>query len=422
MAVGVFNEAKYIGGEEQGGGECRREKWGGEVGERGAPRGEGEGREDQTVLGMSRTEMEEWFAATLGEERFRARQVFRWLHRRGVAQYEAMSDVAKELRERLARVAPVRLPEVVRTEVSQDGTRKWLLAVGGGNGVEMVFIPERRRGTLCVSTQVGCALGCPFCATGREGFGRNLSTAEIVAQLWLANRLLEAESEGVRLADGDWREEGRAVTNVVLMGMGEPLANFEAVVRALQIMLDDLGYGLSRRRVTVSTAGLVPAIERLRTECPVALAVSLHAPNDRLRDVLVPINRKYPLRELMAACERYLTVSPRNFIMFEYVLLEGVNDSPKEAEELLALTQGVACKFNLIPFNPFPGSRFRRPSPERVERFAERLLAAGRVVTVRRSRGDDVAAACGQLAGEVQRRRGGVRRVEEMRAEAEVGE
>lgn len=276
--------------------------------------------------------------------------------------------------------------------------------VGGGNAVETVFIPERSRGTLCISTQAGCALDCAFCATGKQGFNRNLTVGEIIGQLWLANHVLGPAYEQARLEDGDWTDNGRVVTNVVMMGMGEPLANFDAVVRAIRIMLDDFGYGLSRRRVTVSTSGLVPAIDRLREECPVALAVSLHAANDRLRDELVPINKKYPLKELLAACARYLTVSPRDFIMFEYVLLAGVNDTPRDADALLALTRDIPCKFNLIPFNPFPGSPFRRPDPQRVRDFAERLMAAGKVTTIRRTRGDDVAAACGQLAGQVQDR------------------
>ncbi|WP_459827363.1 dual-specificity RNA methyltransferase RlmN [Hydrogenophilus islandicus] len=355
------------------------------------------------LLAMTREELEAWFVAR-GEKPFRARQIFRWIHRMGVGDFAAMTDVAKALRAELAECAAVLPPQVISDRVSGDGTRKWLLDVGRGNAVETVFIPERSRGTLCISTQAGCALDCAFCATGKQGFNRNLSVGEIIGQLWLANHVLGPAYEQARLEDGDWTDNGRVVTNVVMMGMGEPLANFDAVVRAIRIMLDDFGYGLSRRRVTVSTSGLVPAIDRLREECPVALAVSLHAANDRLRDELVPINKKYPLKELLAACARYLTVSPRDFIMFEYVLLAGVNDTPRDADELLALTRDIPCKFNLIPFNPFPGSPFRRPDPQRVRDFAERLMAAGKVTTIRRTRGDDVAAACGQLAGQVQDR------------------
>jgi 23S rRNA (adenine2503-C2)-methyltransferase len=281
--------------------------------------------------------------------------------------------------------------------VAADGTRKWLLDVGAGNAVETVFIPEAGRGTLCVSSQVGCALECTFCSTGRQGFNRNLTTAEIIGQLWYANRALGAiKGSGATVGEGE-----RVISNVVLMGMGEPLANFEALVPALRLMLDDHGYGLSRRRVTVSTSGVVPAMDRLREAAPVALAVSLHAPDDPLRDRLVPLNRKYPLRDLMAACRRYLEKAPRDFITFEYVLLEGVNDSDAQAHALLKLVRDVPSKFNLIPFNPFPDSGFRRSRPERVRRFQEILLEAGVVATVRKTRGDDIDAACGQLAGQV---------------------
>lgn len=336
-----------------------------------------------------------------GEKPFRARQVLRWVHRAGCDDFAQMTDVAKALRARLQATAQVRAPAVRTATHSADGTRKWLLDVGQGNAVEMVFIPERNRGTLCISSQAGCALECAFCATGKQGFNRNLSAGEIVGQLWLANRLLEDEA-GVRLAPDSHYE--RPVSNVVLMGMGEPLANFEAVLAALQTMLDDHAYGLSRRRVTVSTSGIVPAIDRLRDACPVALAVSLHAPNDELRDELVPINRKYPLADLMAACLRYLEDAPRDFITFEYIMLDGINDTPEHARQLLALVREVPCKFNLIPFNPFPGARWQASSPQRVARFAALLQDAGRVATVRKTRGDDVAAACGQLAGQVRDR------------------
>lgn len=336
-----------------------------------------------------------WLAQQ-GEKPFRARQVLRWLHRFGVDDFGQMTDVAKGLRAKLAEFAEIRGPGPLRDNTAGDGTRKWLLDVGSGNAVETVFIPEANRGTLCISSQVGCALECSFCSTGRQGFNRNLTTAEIIGQLWHANRMLGAVKQpGV----GDSGE--RVISNVVLMGMGEPLANYDNVVAALKLMLDDNAYGLSRRRVTVSTAGMVPAMDRLRAEVPVALAVSLHAPTDALRDELVPLNRKYPLKELMAACRRYLEDAPRDFITFEYVLLAGVNDSDADARALLALTRSLPCKFNLIPFNPFPGSDFRRPAAERVRRFQEILMAADVVATIRKTRGDDIDAACGQLAGRV---------------------
>ncbi|MDR3213326.1 MAG: 23S rRNA (adenine(2503)-C(2))-methyltransferase RlmN [Azoarcus sp.] len=337
-----------------------------------------------------------WFAE-LGEKPFRARQVMRWVHREGCDDFGAMTDVAKSLRVKLGEQAEIRAPALLRDDVSGDGTRKWLFDVGDGNAVETVFIPESGRGTLCVSSQAGCALDCAFCATGKQGFSRNLEVGEILGQLWLANRLL-----GV--AAGTEEDNGRVVSNVVMMGMGEPLANFDNVVTALRVMLDDHAYGLSRRRVTVSTAGVVPAIDRLRDECPVALAVSLHAPDDALRDRLVPLNRKYPLRGLMAACRRYLERAPRDFVTFEYVMIDGVNDGDGHARALIALTRDVPCKFNLIPFNPFPHSAFARSPVERVRRFAGILLDSGIIVTTRRTRGDDVAAACGQLAGQVRDR------------------
>ena len=330
-----------------------------------------------------------WFAEQ-GEKAFRARQVLRWMHRFGVADFDAMTDIAKSLREKLKAEAVVVPPAVVSDRLSDDGTRKFLFDVGGGNAVETVFIPEDDRGTLCVSSQAGCALDCAFCSTGKQGFNRNLTVAEIIGQLWQANRALGADPKGDRI-----------ISNVVMMGMGEPMANFDNVVTALHLMLDDNAYGLSRRRVTVSTSGLVPAMDRLRDECPVALAVSLYAPNDALRDQLVPINQKYPLVELMAACRRYLDKAPRDFVTFEYVMLEGINDTDAHARELLALVRDVPCKFNLIPFNPFPASPFKRSRPERVRRFAEILMAAGIVTTTRKTRGDDIDAACGQLAGQV---------------------
>jgi 23S rRNA (adenine2503-C2)-methyltransferase len=336
-----------------------------------------------------------WFAGR-GEKPFRARQVLRWMHRFGEDDFGRMTDVAKSLRATLAADAEIRGPVPVRDSFAADGTRKWLLDVGASNAVETVFIPEANRGTLCVSTQVGCALECAFCSTGKQGFNRNLTTAEIIGQLWHANRALGAVKQPGEGDSGD-----RVISNVVLMGMGEPLANFDNTVAALKLMLDDNAYGLSRRRVTVSTSGIVPAMDRLRESVPVALAVSLHAPDDALRDRLVPINKKYPLRELMAACRRYLESAPRDFITFEYVLLDGINDSDTHAKALLALVKDVPSKFNLIPFNPFPNSGFDRSPPERVRRFQEILIAAGIVATVRKTRGDDIDAACGQLAGQV---------------------
>jgi 23S rRNA (adenine2503-C2)-methyltransferase len=378
------------------------------------------------------------FLAEIGEKPFRARQLMRWIHHFGESDFERMTDLARSLRERLARCAAVEAPEVLADSTAADGTRKWLLGVGAGNGIETVFIPEANRGTLCVSSQVGCALECAFCATGRQGFNRNLSVAEIIGQLWWANHALGRDARADR-ATGD-----RIISNVVMMGMGEPLANFDNVVAALRIMLDDHGYGLSRRRVTVSTSGIVPSIDRLREACPVALAVSLHAPNDALRDRLVPINRKWPLKELLAACRRYLDAipddddgdaaaalmpgagarkqkwqragAPRDFITFEYVMLAGVNDQPAHARELLDVTRDVPCKYNLIPFNPFPDSGFERSAPDTVRRFQEILLQAGRVATVRKTRGDDIDGACGQLAGQVQDRTRRALRRQETRA------
>jgi len=333
-----------------------------------------------------------------GEKRFRAVQLFRWIHQKGARDFAQMSDLARSLRDKLADSAEIRPLPVMSEHVSADGTVKWLFDVGAGNAVETVFIPEDDRGTLCISSQAGCAVGCRFCSTGHQGFSRNLATGEIVAQLWHAEHALRVRHG---LAPGE-----RAVTNVVMMGMGEPLQNYAALVPALRVMLDDHGYGLSRRRVTVSTSGVVPMIDRLRDDCPVALAVSLHAPDDPLRDELVPLNRKYPLDELLGACRRYLDAAPRDFITFEYCMLDGVNDAPAQADALVRLVRRarVPCKFNLIPFNPFPASGLMRSPRERVIAFATRLQDAGIVTTVRKTRGDDIDAACGQLAGEVQDR------------------
>jgi 23S rRNA (adenine2503-C2)-methyltransferase len=337
------------------------------------------------------------FFAELGEKPFRAKQLMRWMHHFGVTDFEQMTDIARPLRAKLAAVAEIRPPEVKVEQVSDDGTRKWLVDAGPNNGVETVFIPEDDRGTLCISSQVGCALECTFCSTGRQGFNRNLKVSEIIGQLWLANHAL-------RQADGyDMLPPGeRIISNVVMMGMGEPLANYDNVVTAMQIMLDDSAYGLSRRRVTLSTSGLVPAMDRLKEDCPVALAVSLHAPNDALRDEIVPINKKYPLTELMAACLRYLEKAPRDFVTFEYVMLDGINDSVEHAKQLLQTVKGVSCKFNLIPFNPFPDSGYETSRSENIRRFRDVLMQAGYVVTTRKTRGDDIDAACGQLAGKVE--------------------
>ncbi len=331
------------------------------------------------------------FCAELGEKPFRARQLMRWIHQSGVDDFDAMTDMAKSLRTELKRDCEVRPPLVISDNTAADGTRKWLLDVNAGNAIETVFIPERTRSTLCISSQAGCALECSFCSTGRQGFNRNLTLAEIIGQLWLANHCLAADGGDVR-----------RVTNVVMMGMGEPLANFDNVVAAMELMLDDNAYGLSRRRVTLSTSGLVPQMDRLGDACPVALAVSLHAANDALRDELVPINKKYPLKQLMAACLRYIEKAPRDFVTFEYVMLNGVNDTVAHARELMRLVSPVPCKINLIPFNTFPNSGYTRSSVPVVERFKDILMNAGLIVTVRRTRGDDIDAACGQLAGRVQ--------------------
>ncbi|MSQ70623.1 MAG: 23S rRNA (adenine(2503)-C(2))-methyltransferase RlmN [Betaproteobacteria bacterium] len=343
------------------------------------------------------------FVAGLGEKPFRARQLLRWIHRCGTVDFVAMSDLAGTFRDKLGAAAEVSLPRVISDQTSGDGTRKWLLDVGS-SAVETVFIPEAGRGTLCISSQAGCALDCRFCSTGKQGFNRNLTTAEIIGQLWIAEHGWEAfppEQPNTQPVRDSAR---RIVSNVVMMGMGEPLLNYDNLVPALRLMIDDNAYGLSRRRVTVSTSGLVPAIDRLRDDCPVALAVSLHAPNDALRDELMPINRKYPLRSLLGACIHYLDRAPRDFITFEYVMLDGVNDSDAHARQLIALLLEVPCKINLIPFNPFPGSGFTCSPRERIRHFSEMLNGAGIVTTTRKTRGDDIDAACGQLAGKIEDR------------------
>ena len=351
------------------------------------------------------------FCGGMGEKPFRAHQLMRWVHQRGVADWSAMTDLARSFRERLQDNALIQAPSVLKDHTAPDATRKWLFDVGAGNAVEAVFIPEARRGTLCVSSQAGCAVNCSFCSTGKQGFSRNLSTAEILGQIWLANQLLRQPgaqprwggADDMAQLDEDVDDAGalRPISNIVFMGMGEPLLNYNALLPALRALLDDHGYGLSRRRVTVSTSGVVPLIDRLSEDCPVALAVSLHASNDTLRDQLVPLNRKYPLKELLAACQRYLKVAPRDFITFEYVMLKDINDSVAHARELAALVADVPCKFNLIPFNPFPNSGLSRSSDRTIRQFGDVLLRAGIVTTVRRTRGDEIDAACGQLAGEV---------------------
>ena len=337
------------------------------------------------------------WCASIGQKPFRATQLARWIHRYCCDDFDAMTNLAKEFRARLKDLAYIKAPSIIREHKSADGTRKWLFDVGNGNAVEAVFIPEDDRGTLCISTQAGCAMGCLFCSTGKQGFNRNLTTGEIVGQLWTAERELRREAG---IADPN----DRVISNVVLMGMGEPLQNLDNVIPALRIFLDDNGYGLSRRRVTVSTSGLVRQMDKLGDAVPVALAVSLHAPDDALRDKLMPVNKKHPLEELLAACRRYLKVAPRDFITFEYLLLGGINDAPEQARALVKLVKTVPCKFNLIPFNPFPDSDLKQPEREKVLAFAKILNDAGIVTTVRKTRGDDIAAACGQLAGEVRDR------------------
>lgn len=342
------------------------------------------------LLDLDLDGLKAWFAER-GEKPFRAQQVMQWMHHSGIDDFSAMTNLSKALRARLEEEAEVAAPEVVLDQASDDGTHKWLLRLSDGQCIETVFIPEKDRGTLCVSSQVGCALDCTFCSTARQGFNRNLSTSEIIGQVWVAKCQLQPD-EG----------RSRVITNVVLMGMGEPLLNYDNVVRAMRIMLDDYGYGLSKRRVTLSTSGVVPAMDRLRDSIDVALAVSLHAPNDELRNELVPLNRKYPIAELMEACKRY--VDGKHFksrVTFEYVMLDGVNDTPEHAHQLVRLLKGVPAKINLIPFNPFPETRYRRSPEAAINRFRDILWRAGLNTITRRTRGDDIDAACGQLAGKV---------------------
>jgi len=339
-----------------------------------------------------------------GGKPFRARQLQKWVHQRNTSCFEDMTDLARDFRAQLAEQCVVQAPSVLTQQRSSDGTRKWLFDVGQGNAIESVFIPEDDRGTLCISSQAGCNVGCRFCSTGHQGFNRNLTAAEIIGQLWWARHELLKDIDSSRLLAGEKIADTRVISNVVMMGMGEPLLNYDPVVTAVRLMLDDNAYGLSRRRVTISTSGVVPMMDRLSQDCPVALAVSLHAPNDALRDQLVPLNKKYPLAELLAACERYLEFAPRDFITFEYVMLDGVNDSDQQAHELVNLVRRVHCKLNLIPFNPFPASGLKRSAAARIKTFAQILSDAGIITTVRKTRGDDIDAACGQLAGEVQDR------------------
>jgi len=341
------------------------------------------------------------FCEGLGEKRFRATQLFRWIHQKGATDFSQMTDLARSLREKLPTSAHIQGPKLVSRHDSADGTIKWLFDVGAGDVIETVFIPESDRGTLCISSQAGCAVGCRFCSTGHQGFSRNLTTAEIIGQLWFAEHFLRKHLG----------KDERVISNVVMMGMGEPLQNYAQLLPALRVMLDDHAYGLSRRRVTVSTSGVVPMMDRLALDCPVALAVSLHAPDDELRSNLVPLNKKYPIAELLQACSRYQQAAPRDFMTFEYCMLDGVNDQPAHARQLIALVreyaaQGLSCKFNLIPFNPFPASGLRRSAISEIMAFAKILMDAGIVTTVRKTRGDDIDAACGQLAGDVQDRTG----------------
>ncbi|HTM63974.1 MAG TPA: 23S rRNA (adenine(2503)-C(2))-methyltransferase RlmN [Gammaproteobacteria bacterium] len=345
------------------------------------------------LLGMDRKSMQEFFTS-MGEKPWRADQVLKWIHFNGLTDFQLMTNISKDLRTKLAATTEVTVPQVIYEKAAEDGTYKWLLRLSDGNCIETVYIPEKTRGTLCISSQVGCILNCDFCSTGKQGFNRNLTTAEIISQLWIAVRKLSKENG---LHD-------HAVTNVVMMGMGEPLLNFDNVIPALNIMLDDFAYGLSKRRVTVSTAGVVPAMIELQKVSDVALAVSLHAPNDELRDKLVPLNKKYPLKELMAVCRTYFKNEPRRSITMEYVMLAGVNDTPQHAKQLIRILDGVQAKMNLIPFNPFPHTDYQRSDMNTILRFRDILMSAGLNTTIRRTRGDDIDAACGQLVGQVKDR------------------
>ena len=342
------------------------------------------------LMGLDRQAMEAYFAS-IGEKSFRASQVMKWIHQVGVSDFSEMTNLSKTLRASLSANAQIGVPQIISDNLSEDGTRKWLLKVPGKSAIEMVFIPEDTRGTLCVSSQVGCTLNCSFCATGKQGYNRDLTTAEIIGQVWLAKHMLAKQ----------YKTDQRIVSNVVMMGMGEPLMNFDNVVSAMKIMQDDFCFGLSKRRITLSTAGVVPKIDELKHACPVSLAVSLHAPNDELRNELVPLNKKYPIKALLEACNRYVADSARARITFEYVMLEGINDELEHAHQLAALMKTVPGKVNLIPFNAFEGIDYKRSSNSRINRFRDILHNSGTIVTVRKTRGDDIEAACGQLAGDV---------------------
>ncbi len=341
------------------------------------------------LMNLDRAGLEDFFES-IGEKRYRAHQLMKWIYHHGVTEFSAMTDVGKKLRDKLEATAQIRAPKVLFQKVSTDGTTKWLIELDGGNAVETVYIPEPTRGTLCVSSQIGCSLNCTFCSTATQGFNRNLTTAEIIGQVWVAAQAL-----------GHERKENRRLSNVVMMGMGEPLLNFDAVVPAMNLMRDDLGFGLANKRVTLSTAGLVPGIDKLSEVCDVSLAVSLHAPTDALRETLVPLNKKYPIAELMAACQRYLVNRPRASVTFEYTLMKGINDQPEHARGLIKLLRRLPSKLNLIPFNPFPGTRYERSDEAAIRRFQTLVMEAGLIATVRRTRGDDIDAACGQLVGNV---------------------
>lgn len=343
------------------------------------------------LLGLTQAQMESFFES-IGEKRFRASQVMKWIHHFGVDDFDAMTNVSKALREKLKAHAQIRGPEIVTQSISEDGTRKWVIRVTSGSCVETVYIPQNGRGTLCVSSQAGCALDCSFCSTGKQGFDSDLTSAEIIGQVWIANK-----SFGTIPAKMD-----RAITNVVMMGMGEPLLNFDNVIAAMNIMMDDLGYGISKRKVTLSTSGVAPMVDKLGEVTDVALALSLHAPNDELRNKLVPLNKKYPLSVILDACTRYIAkLGDKRYLTVEYTMLKGVNDQPEHAEQMIALLRDVPCKINLIPFNPFPYSGYERPSNNAIRRFQDMLHEAGFNVTVRLTRGDDIDAACGQLVGNV---------------------
>ncbi len=345
------------------------------------------------LLDLNRADMEAFFAE-LGEKAFRAKQVVQWLHQYGVDNFDGMTNLSKVLRAKLEEVAEIRPPEIIVDQAAEDGTHKWLLKLDNGNSVETVFIPEKTRGTLCVSTQIGCALECSFCSTGQQGFNRNLSVSEIIGQVWVANKALGRDP----LLKG---KNDRVISNVVFMGMGEPLLNFDNTVKTIDLLMDDFAYGLSKRRVTVSTSGVIPALDRLKTMSDVALALSLHAPTDELRDELVPLNKKYPIRDVLDACKRYISGDTRRKVTIEYVMLDGVNDSVSHAKALVKVLKDVPSKVNLIPFNPFPNTQYRRSSDETINQFRDVLIKGGLITITRRTRGDDIDAACGQLVGQV---------------------